>query len=587
MSSKFTSLAAVTSFALVLILSACNGGEAPLVTPATGPEGAAGQATIAAGKLARVRFTIRIPAKHRHRGDRYISPATRSMNVTVARAGKKLLSQNVNLTPSSKGCDVTFAGTICSLGVDVAPGSGYILTLTAYDGLKGKGHVLSTGQRTAFTVSPGEVNSVSLTLDGVPAKILVQQADSTTIFVTALDADGNFIAGPGAPVFQGSKTSGSAIVAIRQPSTSAPNTIGFTLASSHPATSATETIGVTAKYAAGTGNPCAKAGAVCSKRTAATISYSAQLFFAADYGNQAVKGFSIPFTGANEAPRFTLPAIYPYAAGVDTNGNVFAVDYSGGDLYAFSAPYTSAPATTSSSTVDTSAELAFNSAHDVFVTDYQDSKVQEFSPPYTGTPTTISAGVDGPYGSAVDANDNLYIANYTNSTLGVYAKGAYTTEKYTVPLATGAYMAARIGSRLYVGEAAEVEVFALPITSSAATPVITISNGVDGVYSVAIDSKGDLFVANYSGHDITEYPAPLTTGEAPSVTLSSGLSSPCGEMTFDGKGNLYVIDYTKAQIVQFDPPFTNSSTPAGTSSVMSDPCYGGIVNSPAFALSVP
>lgn len=508
------------------------------------------------------------------------------MKLAIAHGKKKAFSETVNLTPNSKGCNATLAGTICTIDFAVAVGNGYVASMTTYDGKKGAGNALAVGQSVAFDVKRGMLNTVSLTLNGIPKAIRVKQVATNSILVTALDADGNFIVGPGAPTFAASKTSGSTVAAITQPTSTSPNAIAFAQAVPAPVPPATETIGITASYKAGTGNACAQSGAVCSLPSAVVASYQLSgTIFTGDYTNGLLKGFTTPLSGTNQAPAYSLAVPNAYAAGVASSGDVFGVDYGNGVLYAFKPPYTGTPATASSGVIS-SVSFAINSAGHVFV---GDAAVAEIAPPYNGTPTSITSGVTGAYGLAVDAADNLYVANYTGGTLGVYAASDYTTEKYTVSLSSGAYSATRIGSKLYVGESAGLEIFSLPITSSAATPVVKITNGIGEAYSAALDASGNLFVSNYSAGDVTEYRAPLSSGEAPSVSIHNGLSGPCGGLTFDGNGFLYVIDYTAGVIDEFDPPFTNSSAPVGVTSPMGDPCYGGLVagSSAFFRVSVP
>jgi hypothetical protein len=580
-------LVAATDLGLLILLAGCGGAGSPPIAPAIS-EARRESASASGIENARVRFSIRIPPERRHRGVRFISPSTQSMSLSISRSGKTRFSKRVNLTPKSPGCAASLAGTVCTIAFSVKVDDGYVASLTTFDGLNGTGKTLSTGQSLSFNVKRGKLTTVPLTLNGIPASILVKSVGSASILVAALDADANFIVGPGAPAFTASRTSGTTLASIGQPSSSSPNRIGIAFVSSPPAPPATETIGVTASYPAGTANACAEPGAVCSLPTAVTVTYRLTgTFFASDYGNDAVKGFSTPFSSAAQAPAYTLTMPAPYAVALDPSNNVFAVEYAaGGALYKFAPPYSGSPVTDAAIADDSNA-IAFNSAGDVFVAGT--ASVSEVAPPYTGAATSISSGVDAPYGLAVDAADNLYVANDGNSTLGVYASGAYTTEKYTVSLGSSAYSAARVGSKLYVGESDRVEIFSLPITSSAATPIATITSGVDEAFSVALDTAGDLFVSNYAVSTVTKYPAPVTTGEGPSVILSNGLSGPCGGLTIDGNGNLYVINYTSGNIAEFAPPFTNSSAPVGTSSTMSSPCYGGLASASTgtFALSVP
>jgi hypothetical protein len=580
-------LVAATDLALLLFLSGCAGSptaSVPGSIPASAP-------ALRSAERARVRFTIKVPAERRHRGARYISPATQSITLALSRSGKIAVSKVINLTPNSPGCSVSLQSTICTVEFGMPSGSGYIAAITAYDAPKGTGKVLSTGQSLALNVKQGKLNSIPLTLNGVPASILVKQADSSTILVTALDGDGNFIIGPGAPAFTASRTAGADVATFVQPSATSPNKIGVSLVSSPPAPPATETIGITASYPAGTANACVQPGAVCSLPAAASVRYQIDgTIFAGDYGNSAVKGFSTPIVGMGVQPTIVLSMPSPYVVGLGPGNTLFAMQYgTNGALYTSAPPYATIAAVNTGAVGDNAdGGIAFNSTGAVFVNSTSANAVSEIAPPYTGAITSITSGVDDPYGVAFDSADNLYVANYGNSKLGVYANGAYATEKYTVSLTSPGYSATRFGSLLYVGEGSGVEVFSLPITSSAATPIVKITTGVNEAYSVALDAAGDLFVSNLGASTVTEYPAPLASGEAPSVTLTGGMSGPCN-IVFDANGNLYVNNYSGGDIEEFDPPFTISSVPVGTTSTMSDPCFGALVPSSAsaFTLSVP
>lgn len=126
-----------------------------------------------------------------------------------------------------------------------------------------------------------------------------------------------------------------------------------------------------------------------------------------------------------------------------------------------------------------------------------------------------------------------------------------------------------MGNKLYVGEQTDVEVFSLPITTNNPPPIATISNGIDYAYGLTLDPSGNLYVANYYGGTASEgsiliYHAPLTTGEAPSTTVTVNYYPQ--DVALDKGGNMYVSTYEggsadEGSLQEFRPPFTNSSTP--------------------------
>jgi hypothetical protein len=78
----------------------------------------------------------------------------------------------------------------------------------------------------------------------------------------------------------------------------------------------------------------------------------------------------------------------------------------------------------------------------------------------------------------------------------------------------------------------------------------TITDGINGPDGNFIDGRGNLYVANYNGANVTEYPY---KGTSPSFTYNAGLSDPVN-VTTDPNGNVYVADYNQGnagQIVEY------------------------------------
>jgi hypothetical protein len=195
-------------------LSACSGTGntntfAPTSSNAIGNVSSSQGSVDAASKsrhrhLVRLLIHIKVPKvrhgkkTHRLHPD-YISPYSQSITVTLntvngsAPPSGLLTSTTTNITNCTNGCTV--------LGPSVPPGSDN-LSFTVYDAQNGSGNPLSSLTQD-FTVTPGQANALSATLEGVPASISFTLPsgtagtviNSTTVAFSVLDADGNQITG--------------------------------------------------------------------------------------------------------------------------------------------------------------------------------------------------------------------------------------------------------------------------------------------------------------------------------------------------------------------------------------------------------
>lgn len=148
-------------------------------------------------------FTILVPRTHRHsslRKPHYASASIQSISIGVN--GKTPMI--ANLTDSSPGCVTVAAGVSCTVSNTVPPGRD-TFAVSAFDRLNAKGNELSTATVTQ-TIVAGRNNTVSMTLDGIVARIVLAlqappppegKSASIGISVMGQDADGNTIVGPG------------------------------------------------------------------------------------------------------------------------------------------------------------------------------------------------------------------------------------------------------------------------------------------------------------------------------------------------------------------------------------------------------
>ncbi len=173
-----------------LALSGCGGGGG---SSAPSPHVSAQQAG---------RVVLAIPAATPAsvaRTPKYISPSAVSIAIAVAGAATIV----ADISPSSPDCTTTQSGRSCTIPL-VAPAGHDTFTFTQYAAANATGAVLGTGTATLTVVAGtpfvlgatlnGTVGSVALALGTIPP---IGTPGSTTLTVTAEDAAGNVIIGPG------------------------------------------------------------------------------------------------------------------------------------------------------------------------------------------------------------------------------------------------------------------------------------------------------------------------------------------------------------------------------------------------------
>ena len=271
-------------------------------------------------------------------------------------------------------------------------------------------------------------------------------------------------------------------------------------------------------------------------------------------GGIAVSAFAITASGSGVTGS-SIVAVRPLLLFVANDGrSPFTVTE-------YSPPYTGAPTTTISNGVSVPVSLALDAANDLFVANTNLSgsgDVTEYAPPYAGAPeATISNGVNGPAGLAFNAGGDLFVANYNTNTVTVYAS-PYTGAPITTisgSLNAPDCLAFDGAGDLFVGSynTNTVTEYAPPYT---APPTTTIVTGVNGPGGLAVDS---------SVNTVTKY-APPYTG-AP-ITISNGLNGP-DALALNSVGTLFVSNQFNNNVLEYVPPYTGAPTTIISNSVIS------------------
>jgi sugar lactone lactonase YvrE len=281
----------------------------------------------------------------------------------------------------------------------------------------------------------------------------------------------------------------------------------------------------------------------------------------------------------------------PNGAAFDSSGNLWVADYSNNRVLEFKAPFTNGSAASvvigqSSFTTNTCATtrsglcdpegIAFDSSGNLWVADGYNNRVLEFKAPFTtGEAASVVIGQSGfttktcattpsgfclPEGIAFDSSGNLWVADYANNRV----------LEFTSPSSSG--------------EAASVVEGQSGFTTKACG---TTQNGLCYPVGIAFDSSGNLWVADGQNNRVLEFTAPLSSGEAASIsigqssfvtntcaTTQSGLCAPDG-IAFDSSGDLWVTDSGNSRAVEFTAPLSSgeaASISIGQSSFVTNTC---------------
>ncbi|HEX5461490.1 MAG TPA: NHL repeat-containing protein [Steroidobacteraceae bacterium] len=198
-------------------------------------------------------------------------------------------------------------------------------------------------------------------------------------------------------------------------------------------------------------------------------------------------------------------------------------------------------------------DVAVDASGDVFVADNGDNSIREI--PYSGgsygAPITVGSGFSFPYAVATDANGNVFVADAGHDSV---KEIPYNGGSYGAPLtvASGFLTPTQIlqGDLCPTGVAVSPSgsVFAvcgsaldeIPFSGGSYGAPITVASSFSFPRGVALDAKGNVFVADASANAVYEVPSTGSGYGAP-ITLASGFNYPEG-VALDAAGNVFVSD---------------------------------------------
>jgi hypothetical protein len=195
--------------------------------------------------------------------------------------------------------------------------------------------------------------------------------------------------------------------------------------------------------------------------------------------------------------------------------------------------------------------VAVDASNNVYVAESIPSRVAVFSQG-NPSPTNFLSGIPNPTWVAVDPAGNVCVASAFTSTAGFFEPG-HTTPSYLLSsISNPQALAVDASGNLYVSNAGNNTV--TEYAAGSGTPTATFT-GLSNPASLALDQFGDLFVRNGNSTVSVFASGSLT----PTATLT-GFINPQG-LAVDTAGDLFVADYGANTVIEFA---AGTFTPAAT-----------------------
>jgi sugar lactone lactonase YvrE len=227
--------------------------------------------------------------------------------------------------------------------------------------------------------------------------------------------------------------------------------------------------------------------------------------------------------------------------------------------------------------------VAVDSAGSVFIADLLNNRVVELPKTATGygPQTTLPAsGLNVPGGVALDSAGNVFIADSANNRVVELPLTATGYGPQTTLPASGLNVPGGVAldsaGNVFIADSANNRVVELPLTASGYGPQTTLpASGLNGPDGVAVDSEGDVFIADTGNGRVLELPK-TATGYGPQTTLPPlsdldvyNAEYPAG-VAVDSAGDVFIADEHNFRVVEF-PRMATGYGPQTTLSTTEDP----------------
>jgi sugar lactone lactonase YvrE len=296
---------------------------------------------------------------------------------------------------------------------------------------------------------------------------------------------------------------------------------------------------------------------------------------------------------------------YPIGIALDSSRNIYVPDKGAGMVFVYSAGSdgNEAPTATISGSNKDLESIALDSSRNIYVTDINSVLVYSAVGSSTGTlnespiatiSTTMTTGLTSPRGIALDSSGNIYVGDCPACYGEVGAPSVFVypagSNANVAPIATisgsstgliqPAGVAVDSSGKIYVADDGNPEAFpATPAnvfvysagSNGNVAPIATITGSKTGLsfgISIAVDSSGNIYVAESYSATVLVYSAGSTGNVAPTAILfgpNTDLGGPIG-IAVDSSGKIYVADESSASVTVY-PALVSSTRPVNVAPI--------------------
>jgi sugar lactone lactonase YvrE len=232
-----------------------------------------------------------------------------------------------------------------------------------------------------------------------------------------------------------------------------------------------------------------------------------------DYNNNTVREYTS--AGTLVTATFGSGHNNPETIVADASGNIYVLNSGGNNITKFSSA--GASLGTFASGFNSPYGMAIDSSGNIYVADYGNNRVKKYNS--SGTlQLTITSNISGPSNVAIDASGNVFVLNLSARNVTKYnSSGTYQSTFKSGLSNTSFGFWVDGANNVYIGDSGNNKV---TIYGPTGTTLTTIT--VTDPEGIVTDTKGNLYIASYSGNAVYKYT--LTGGYFISPQLPPGLS---------------------------------------------------------------